>query len=83
MKLAKRFALIFVVVFVVLSVLTPIDSTDRGHFRRSGARLLIDDATGCHYLSPFFGGLTPRLDHQGAQICTGWAGEHELRRGAD
>lgn len=45
------------------------DSTDPPN-GRSGLRLLIDHQTGCHYLA-YKGGLTPRLDADGKQICEG------------
>ena len=43
------------------------DSTDPPN-SRSGLRLLIDYQTGCHYIS-HKGGLTPRMDANGRQIC--------------
>ena len=44
------------------------DSTDPPG-SRSGLHLLIDHRTGCHYLMTRKGGLTPRLDTNGRQIC--------------
>ena len=35
----------------------------------SGMSLYVDVLTGCHYLGHGFGGLTPRLDASGHQIC--------------
>lgn len=49
----------------------PTDSTDLSRWGRSGLRLHIDAATGCHYVSTLFGGPTPRLGRDGEQICTG------------
>lgn len=44
------------------------DNTVAGE--RSGMRLYTDHATGCQYLAPgVFGGLSPRLDSTGKQIC--------------
>jgi len=37
---------------------------------RSGLALFVDNRTGCHYLSSPAGGLTPRLDSEGNQICS-------------
>lgn len=48
----------------------PYDSTDRPPVR-SGMGLHIDSLTGCHYLSRWLGGITPRLDNEGRHICTG------------
>lgn len=36
---------------------------------RSGMVLYTDDKTGCQYLSNRFGGMTPRLNRDGEQIC--------------
>lgn len=52
----------------LLSVLTPPDDTDAGRFNRSGATLVIDRGTGCHYLARL-GGMAPRLDPDGRHIC--------------
>jgi hypothetical protein len=51
--------------------LRPIDSTDAGYFERSGMRPRVDALTGCHYLETSGGGLTPRLDRAGRQVCGG------------
>lgn len=53
---------------VALYVLTPIDDTDAGMWRRSGVTLVVDYATGCHYLKTW-GGVTPRLDRDGKHVC--------------
>ena len=45
------------------------DATDGK--KRSGMVLRIDHGTGCHYLESIMGGITPRLDTDGKQICTG------------
>lgn len=37
--------------------------------RRFGLKLHTDAMTGCQYLSTSGGGITPRLDSQGRQIC--------------
>lgn len=36
---------------------------------RSNMVLYTDHGTGCQYLGKFWGGLTPRLDEDGNQIC--------------
>lgn len=36
---------------------------------RSGMKVKIDNLTGCEYLRTYEGGLTPRLDADGKQIC--------------
>ena len=51
------------------------DSTDnataeRVMDRRSGLALHTDHLTGCQYLTARGGGITPRLDVEGNQICT-------------
>ena len=48
----------------------PYDSTDYvDEGERSGMTIKIDAKTGCHYLNS--NGLTPRLNKDGTQICTG------------
>lgn len=37
---------------------------------RSNMHLHTDALTGCQYLSVFGGGITPRLDSSGKQICS-------------
>lgn len=37
--------------------------------RRSGMRLSTDYRTGCQYLASPWGGITPRMDRNGKQIC--------------
>ena len=77
-KWAKEVAVIFAVVFVVLSLATPRDSTDGPGFWRSGMILHIDAATGCHYLRRPLTGLTPRLNASGQHVCTGQDGEDAM-----
>ncbi len=43
------------------------DATDGKE--RSGLALKTDAATGCQYLVSPWGGITPRLDRRGKQIC--------------
>jgi hypothetical protein len=45
------------------------DSTDGQE--RSGMSLHVDNLTGCHYLGGKSGGITPRLNNNGEQICNG------------
>lgn len=70
---AIKLALIWIVaagVFVaVLSRWQPTDSTDYSTSDRSGLKLHTDAMTGCQYLSTSGGGITPRLDRNGHQIC--------------
>lgn len=68
-----------IVAWALVSVLSlfyvwsaPLDDTDdvvAG--KRSGMILHVDHRTGCHYLSMGrFGGITPRLNPDGSQVCT-------------
>lgn len=46
------------------------DATDnRDTGTRSGVRLRMDHGTGCQYLEARSGGITPRLDRDGKQVC--------------
>ncbi|RWE44219.1 DUF6440 family protein [Mesorhizobium sp.] len=49
---------------------SPRDDTDPFN-GRSGMRLYADARTGCQYLGAPGGGITPRLDAHGKQICEG------------
>lgn len=71
MRNPVNWAVTFVVALMVLAVaslLSPHDNTDPPD-GRSGLRLYTDSLTGCQYLSPWTGGLTPRLDQYGKHIC--------------
>lgn len=46
----------------------PYDSTDKPP-TRSGVSVVVDELTGCHYLRPPVGGLSPRLGADGKQLC--------------
>jgi len=48
----------------------PFDETDDPRGKRSNMILLTDHGTGCQYLRVIGGGITPRLDADGKQICT-------------
>lgn len=56
----------------------PYDSTDNPP-ARSGASILVDELTGCHYLRTPAGGLAPRLGADGKPLC-GAEVPHEPRR---
>jgi len=45
------------------------DDSDPPVGGRSGLRVYHDKLTGCEYLGAAFGGITPRLDAKGKQIC--------------
>lgn len=64
-------ALVTVMVFglSVVSKWQPTDSTDFSTSDRSGLKLHTDAMTGCQYLSTSGGGITPRLDRNGHQVC--------------
>lgn len=73
----KRYTFIeWMIVLCIVGILVAIftgsgkDDTDPAD-GRSGLRLFVDNRTGCHYLGVSYGGLTPRLDEQGRQICGG------------
>lgn len=53
----------------VLELVVPRDDTDSPK-ERSSMVLFTDHGTGCQYLSrAIFGGLTPRMDAYGKQVC--------------
>lgn len=64
-------ALVTVIVFGLsaMSKWQPTDSTDYSTSDRSGLKLHTDAMTGCQYLSTSGGGITPRLDRNGHQVC--------------
>ena len=55
---------------VIYASKKPKDSTDPID-GRSGLEIKVDALTGCQYLTTPKGGLTPRLDANGKQICGG------------
>ena len=74
MRSSELITISIILIFLAMLLYTSFsstDSTDVSKFNRSGIRLYIDNLTGCHYLAPLFGGLTPRLDKNGNHICTG------------
>lgn len=62
---------LMLVVPVMVDEIDPVNSTDDSRRKGSGLWLHVDALTGCHYLSTFFGGPTPRLDAEGNHVCTG------------
>jgi hypothetical protein len=75
MKAFKTILLSFDVLFIlavafVLFFPRPYDDTDDSiGGKRSGMSLYIDRGTGCHYVSTFIGGMSPRYNPSGKQIC--------------
>jgi hypothetical protein len=63
--------LFVLVVFLLIIRLAPLDSSDYSWKQRSGLSVHVDELTGCHYLSKFLGGVTPRFDSDGNQVCSG------------
>lgn len=62
--------LILLIVLVLVPILSPYDDTDdRENRQRSGMYLFTDHGTGCQYLGRILGGLVPRLDQDGKQVC--------------
>ncbi|MET4187638.1 hypothetical protein ABIB86_000413 [Bradyrhizobium sp. JR1.7] len=47
---------------------SPFDDSDAAP-KRSGLRIKTDNLTGCQYFITVFGGITPRVDGSGKQIC--------------
>lgn len=75
--LVGKAALIYFLVTISLSTVNGLlarhtdigrDDTDPPN-NRSNLLILTDHATGCQYLTSARGGLTPRLDESGKQIC--------------
>lgn len=72
-----KLAIIYVVVTVLLSGVNYVlgTYTDIGRddsdppSGRSDMKILTDHKTGCQYLMAAHGGLTPRLDENGKQMC--------------
>lgn len=68
-------AIIVVLAYLVRAMLSwalppPTDVTDQDRDHRSGVELVTDYGTGCQYLRLQGGGLYPRLNVTGRQICT-------------
>lgn len=77
LKMFAEWLIVILIIAVIIQYLiaaSPIgrDDTDegRGWFaRRSNMTVYTDHKTGCQYLATPSGGLTPRLDGEGKQIC--------------
>lgn len=73
-----KLALVYFVVAVALSGINYMLATHTDIGRdatdppagRSDMRIMTDHQTGCQYLMSARGGLTPRLDENGRQMCT-------------
>lgn len=63
-----QFALIVVAIQIAYYLL-PIWRDDTDGEYRSGLALRVDARTGCQYLEAQGGGITPRLDRSGKQMC--------------
>lgn len=70
----KNFWFIFWVLLIAWGIVSnKVDTSDYNFWHRSNMRIHVDNLTGCHYLSTgHFGGLVPRLDEYGDQVCTGY-----------
>lgn len=72
-KVAGLTTVLYVVILIGIAKLItcwqPLDETDLDREHRSGVTPIIDYGTGCQYLKITFGGVTPRLDTSGKQIC--------------
>ena len=55
--------------FQITWTLLKIGRDDSDGRKRSGVSIHVDALTGCEYLGGKKGGLTPRLDSMGVQIC--------------
>ncbi len=64
----RRILWTIAIVWILYAALRPADPTDVSRWNRSGMDFYVDNGTGCHYLGPFFGGLTPRLDGAGRHM---------------
>lgn len=64
-----RFLIVFALVFSVIHSCGGFGTDDTDGTKRSGIALRTDYGTGCQYLEGSLGGLTPRLDTNGQQIC--------------
>lgn len=62
---------IVVLVCAVSECSRPYDSCDSKEHGRCGAKIIVDDLTGCHYLGSVWGTVTPRMDRSGNQVCIG------------
>jgi hypothetical protein len=63
--------LIWLVLWILIQTLylyfAPTDSTDISKWKRSGLGVYTDNATGVQYVKAgWFGGITPRLNHDGS-----------------
>lgn len=58
------------VIALLSSVFGSYDDTDDQERKiRSGVSIRVDYRTGCQYLVTMFGGITPRMEVDGRQVC--------------
>lgn len=69
----KIFFWIMFFIFIISCFFT--DNSDKNFFIKSDMSVKTDYLTGCQYLVTFWGGITPRLDKDGKQICIKKDGE--------
>jgi hypothetical protein len=60
---------VFAIAYGITRLLPYDDTDDQANSKRSGLTLTIDRGTGCHYVGGMFGGVSPRLDANGKQVC--------------
>lgn len=59
----------WIVTFLMIISCFTIDNSDKDFFTRSDMSIKTDYLTGCQYLTTSWGGITPRLDKNGKQVC--------------
>jgi hypothetical protein len=74
-NLAAGICTFFVVCFLIGYVVDHLwprayDDSDNAP-TRSGVRIVNDHLTGCQYFQTWLGGITPRMDRDGKQVCSG------------
>ena len=77
MEWLKENCLFIIILYIILQLLKPTDSTDINWWNRSGLGLYTDNLTGCQYIKAgMFSSTTPRLNEIGKPICnkTPWHG---------
>jgi hypothetical protein len=69
MKEVIAWIVVCVVLLAAAHACTPRDDSDPVEGGRSGVSVTRDALTGCEYLRTPFGGITPRMDNTGKQVC--------------
>lgn len=63
------FGVITITIIIFTIFCLNVDNSDKNFFERNSLTIETDYLTGCQYFESLRGGITPRLDKDGKQVC--------------